>query len=207
MATKLFLRTATESGISIASLTEYQLSSTAGSSDTLWATTSTVASGNHIIVTDVSTSSSIFLMRVNAVTISGTITSNLWMFESVMSANAQSALVVSRYTNDGSFVSDVVANGNANHTFGTELGTSAAAQNWTITPTSTSFNAGDWLAVVVHADAGGGTMASGVVSLRLNGPTGGASGDSWVQFTETIVPFSGVVPRHPGVNFQNPGIL
>lgn len=184
MATQFFLRTdvtgPTVSGYSFT----YLLATTRGAGATN-VQFNTTASGNHIEV-----SSGVWAMQVDAVTISSTITLNLRVNEVAMSVNAQGACRISQYDSSGTFIADVVANANAKHTFGTEMSTSEAAQNWTATPTSTSFSAGDILVIAPHADAIG-TMNSGGANIWTDGPTGGASGDSFVTFTETITAFSG----------------
>lgn len=185
MATTFFLRNTTESGVSISGFTgEHKLDTSRGPLITT-GITDTTASGNHIIALDNAAHSAIWLFQVAAVTISGTVTLNIWGFEDAMATNAQLAVIISRYDSGGGFVSDVIAQGNANHAKGVELGTSSAVQNWTATPTSTTFSAGDWLAVIVHVDASG-TMAVGQVSVKYDGTTGSADGDSFVTFTETI---------------------
>lgn len=117
------------------------------------------------------------------VTISGTITFNLWMNESNMAANAGAQCIIERVDSQGAIVSTVV-----NSEKGTELPvTTSAAQNWTATPTSTAFLKGDRIRIRVAANDGGGTMASGyVVEHDYNGPTAAANGDSYVTFTETF---------------------
>lgn len=117
-----------------------------------------------------------------AVTISGTITFNAWAEESNMNANAGLQCIIDRLDKDGAFVSQVV-----NSERGVELGTSVSVQNWTASPTSTSFAKGDRIRLRWLANDAGGTMGNGhLVDLFQNGPTPGASGDTWVEFTETF---------------------
>lgn len=118
-----------------------------------------------------------------AVTISGTITFNIWALENSMSANATVGGRVLKYDADTGTLTEV-----CKATFGTELGTSSAVCNFTGTPTSTAFAKGDRIAFHVYFDdATAVTMASGFTcSFVANNATGGASGDSWVEFTETI---------------------
>lgn len=116
------------------------------------------------------------------VTISGTITFNLWMSESSMSANVGPQVVIERIDSTGAVVSTVV-----NSEKGTELPTTIAAQNWTAAPTSTNFKKGDRIRIRVAGNDGGGTMASGFTfTLDYGHSVGGADGDSYVQFTETF---------------------
>lgn len=183
MATQLFLRTIAEAGVSIGSYSELELTTTRGAGVTN-GSANTTAGGDHIVMR-YSAIDAIWLYQVNAVTISGTITFNFWGHEGVMTTNVGMAAIVSRYNSAGTFVSDVVAQANANHADGVEMATTDAAMNWTATPTSTAFSAGDWLAVLIHVDAVG-TMATGDGFLRFDGTSAAADGDSYVTFTETI---------------------
>lgn len=115
------------------------------------------------------------------VTISGSITFNLVMSESSMSANAGAQCIIERLNSLGDIVSTVI-----NSEKGTELPTSAAAQNWSGTPTSTNFLRGDRIRIRVLANDAGGTMATGFsVSFSFNA-TAGSANDSWVEFTENL---------------------
>lgn len=112
-------------------------------------------------------------------TISGTITANLVMSESSMSANAGAQVLIERCNNAGTVLSTI-----SNSEKGTELPTSGAAQNWAITPTSTTINGGDRIKVTVMGNDAGGTMASGH-TFQFN--YGGTAGQSYVEFTENLV--------------------
>jgi len=114
-----------------------------------------------------------------AATISGTITFGIYGNESSMSANASMAVIVSRVDNLGAIVGTVT-----DSLFGTELGTGSTLQTWTATPTSTGFNKGDRIRVVVYYDdATATTMGSGY-TVNLNNVPG--SPGSYVQFNETL---------------------
>lgn len=116
------------------------------------------------------------------VTISGTVTFNIWGLESGMNANAAFHVRVSRIDKTGARVSLVIASTRA-----TEMGTSNAANNWTGTPTSTAFQKGDRICVMVGIDDAPTDMGSGFsCTFNLNGTTGAASGDSYVTFNETF---------------------
>lgn len=125
-----------------------------------------------------------------AVTVSGTMTFNLWMNESNMSANAGAQCVVERVDSTGAVASTI-----ANSEFGTEMGSGASttAQNWTATPTSTNLLPGDRIRVRVACNDVG-TMAAGfTVTFKSDATTAnaGTEGDSWIQFTESVTFFSG----------------
>ena len=116
------------------------------------------------------------------VTIAGAITFNLRAAESNMSANAAINARIERLDSTGAVVSTVVTTDRT-----TELGTSEAAENFTKTPTSTNMLKGDRLRVTVFADDSSTTMATGfTVTFWYAGTSGGASGDSFVSFSETF---------------------
>lgn len=116
------------------------------------------------------------------VTISGTITANIWGVESSMSANVQMACRVWRITSAGAVFNESTPFFDTS-TFA-ELPTTIAAQNFTQTPISTACNKGDRLLIAPYAFAIG-TMGSGfTTSMTYDGPTAAASGDSYVTFTE-----------------------
>lgn len=118
------------------------------------------------------------------VTISGTITFNLWMGENTTSVNAGAMCVIERIDSTGAIASTIASSAK-----GTELPktSSIAAQNWTVTATSTNMLKGDRLRVRVLIKNVGtmGTDATGC-QFSLNGTTAAALGDSYVQFTETF---------------------
>jgi len=148
----------------------------------------TSAGGDHKLY-DFSGAKTDWWYQVNAVTISGTVSFNVWGSEDAMATNCTAACRVARCDSAGTEISDVVANANAGHLDNVEYGTVTALQTWTATPTSTSFNDGDWIKVIPHADAFG-VMAVGSATLRFGGTTGGADGDSFVTFTETITAYT-----------------
>lgn len=115
-------------------------------------------------------------------TIAGTITFNIWASETAMANNAGLQVVVERLDSTCAVVSTVI-----NSEFGTELGTSTTVNNWTGVPTSTDFAKGDRIRIRICVNDVG-TMAASAPgwSITTGGPTGGASGDSWIQFTEDL---------------------
>lgn len=116
------------------------------------------------------------------VTISGTITFNLRSAENNMSANAAVNAQVVRVDNQMQVQEEVIKTART-----TELGTTEAAANFTGTPTSTAFNKGDRIKVVVYFDDATSNMATGFTcTFWYDGPTGGASGDSFITFNETF---------------------
>lgn len=120
------------------------------------------------------------------VTISGTITPNIWGYESNNACNCGFRYEVLRWdVQRGGIVSSLgISTGDAT----TEWGTSAQVRTApTLTPTSTAFNIGDRIVIVMYNDdASGVTEASGRSwTLDYNGATG-VDGDSYLTFTETI---------------------
>jgi len=115
-------------------------------------------------------------------TLSGTVTFNI---RASISADGNFGLraYVYRYrASDGTLTA--IVNGSNK---GTELTTSQVANNWTASPTSTTIQKGDCLVLMLAGVDTAGTMVSGLTPLiYLDGPTAGASGDSWVQFTENF---------------------
>lgn len=131
---------------------------------------------------------------LQAVTVSGTVTANLWMSESNMSANCGAAFTVWQCENDGTFVNLILgcrpfvstASGTT-YEKGTELpiGT-RTAQNWTATPTSRTLTDGQRICIAAGIGAVG-TMGSGhTCDFSYAGTSAGADGDSWIEFTETL---------------------
>jgi hypothetical protein len=122
------------------------------------------------------------------VTISGTITLNLWSSESNMSANvAINARIFVIRAN-----ATATRNSNTLDTIATtarvtEVAVSTrAADNFTVTPTSTTVNRGDRLRVIVFGDDVG-TMATGYTfDASWNGTSAAADGDSYVTLSETL---------------------
>jgi len=115
------------------------------------------------------------------VTISGTITFNLRALESSMSANAAVNARLLKVDCQDLSITEFCKTART-----TELGTSEAAANFTATPTSTSFTAGDRIIFVPFYDDAG-TMVTGYTcQFYYGGPTAAGTGDSYVTFTETF---------------------
>lgn len=118
------------------------------------------------------------------VTISGTITLNLWAAENNMNANAAINAIIERLDSQGGIVSTIAQTARV-----TELSSTVppgAASNFTVTPTSTNMLKGDRLRVRIYADDAG-TMASGfTVTFWYSGQTAAILGDSYLSFTETF---------------------
>ena len=77
------------------------------------------------------------------ITITGSITINLWASVSAMAANVAINARIMRLQADGT-VTEIAKSTNT-----TELGTSSGLSNFTVTPTSTAFNRGDRIGVFV----------------------------------------------------------
>jgi hypothetical protein len=122
----------------------------------------------------------------SGVTISGTITPNIWGYESAVQCNCGFRYEVLRWSvAQGGIVSSL---GISTDNGATEWGTSAAVRTTpTLTPTSTGFVTGDRIVIVMYNDdANGVTEASGrTFTLDFNGATG-VNGDTYLSFTETL---------------------
>lgn len=121
------------------------------------------------------------------VTISGTITPNIWGLESATAANAAHRYEVMRWSVQvGGVVSSVGISSDGGMT---EYGTSAAVRTGpTTAPTSTAFITGDRILILIYNDDGNGvteTAASRTVTLDYDAGTT-VNGDTYLSFTETI---------------------
>lgn len=121
------------------------------------------------------------------VTISGTITANIWAAESSMNANVAINVAIYRLTSDLSAAPQLIVKS----TRVTEVAvTTRAVNNFTTGMLSTDYtdvamNKGDRLRIVVFGDDAG-TMGSGFTfNIGLSG-TAGNDGDTFVTFTETF---------------------
>ena len=134
------------------------------------------------------------------VTISGTITPNLWGFESNAACNCGARYEVLRWSvATGGIVSSL---GISTDNGVTEWGTTAAVRTApTLTPSSTAFVTGDRIVIVIYNDDGNTvTEASGYNwTLDCDGSTG-VNGDTYLSFTETITfsADSNNAPARPG---------
>lgn len=118
------------------------------------------------------------------ITISGTITLNVWAAENNNSANACVNGIVQRLDSTGAIVSTIGQSANT-----TELNLSTRTANvLTITPTSTNMKKGDRFRIRLYFDdAASGNMGPGVaLTFGFNGPTTGADGDTYIIFTENF---------------------
>src|SRR5262245_18498147 len=115
-------------------------------------------------------------------TISGSITVNLYGSESSMNANATPEMIIYKVAPDGTttLIDDIE--------LGTELGTTTALITGSHTPgAGVAMNAGDCLAFSLgYNDATATTMASGFTLQCVFDGSAGATGDGFVQFTETF---------------------
>lgn len=148
-------------------------------------TTNTTASGTNITITATAGGQALSWFSeplTNAVTISGTITPNIRCRESANAVNSGIALLIERTNNAGTVQSTV----SARAVIGAEAGTAEAARTAARTPTSTAFSAGDRIKLTLSV-INVGTMGAGTFNTYHDGPATGASGDSYVTFTEDFV--------------------
>jgi hypothetical protein len=132
-----------------------------------------------------------------AVTISGTITVNHRSAESAAQANYGASATVWALISGSANLLGV--GGSV-----TELATAEAATNFNITPTSRTLSDGDRVVVVFHYGAAGGSSASGRTASFFYAGASGATGDSFVTFTETITEQGGAATVIPDVYTARP---
>lgn len=126
------------------------------------------------------------------VTISGTITANIWASEVNMADNVaiNVAIDIIRAASITSGANDIVNIVNSTRT--TEVAqTTRAVNNFTTGMTSGAYagqtvNRGDRLRIRVFGDDAGTMGAGGSFTVSWNGGTGGADGDTFVSFTENF---------------------
>lgn len=116
-----------------------------------------------------------------AATISGMVTLNTYAAESQSACNCGMQVTMRKYSGGAEGATLL------NSERGVELGTTISLQNWTATPTSTSFAVGDRIVVRWWINDAGGNMGNNKsVTTDYDGKTGGADGDTWVQFSENL---------------------
>jgi hypothetical protein len=133
-----------------------------------------------------------------SVTIAGTITPNIWCFESNPSANIGFQYEIFRWSAEtGGIVSSVARSGAASNECNKTSSTLKTAP--TVTPTSTTFSAGDRILIVVYNDDANGLTESGGRNWTIDydGATPGAAGDTFFTFTETFTFVAGADTVNP----------
>jgi hypothetical protein len=109
------------------------------------------------------------------------VTFNIRALESAVAANVGMQVRVELVDRFGTVISTIVDSER-----GTEVGTTDAANNWTLAATATTINHGNRLKITVLGNDIG-TMGSGrTFTISYDGATAGAAGDSYVQFVETL---------------------
>jgi len=146
------------------------------------------ATAGHIITKTAGGTKTIWLSAplASGVTISGTITPNLWGLESANQCNCGARYEVLRWSvAAGGIVSSL---GISTDGGVTEWGTSAAVRTSpTLTPTSTGFSTGDRIALVIYNDDGNGVTEGNGRNWTLDYDAGtGVDGDTYLSFTETL---------------------
>lgn len=136
-------------------------------------------------------------LPIFAVTISGTITANLRASESNALANYGVGCKIYRVS--GGAITNAFAQGSDT----VELGTSDSAHSIALTPTSTAFRNGDSIGLLIFY-VGVGTSASGRTAAGTWAGAAGASGDTFLSFTETITQWT---PRNSATNFNDPAFF
>lgn len=146
--------------------------------------TTTTAGGTNITVTATAGGQALSWFSepiTAAVTISGTVTPNIFGAESANTVNAGAGILIERCNNAGVVQSTIVAD----TAFGTEYATGLSARTANLTPTSTAMAVGERIKVTVKV-RNVGTMGAGTVTVSTNGPQVNGTGDTWVRFAEDI---------------------
>lgn len=122
------------------------------------------------------------------VTISGAISVNVWAGVSATGTGARLRFRLSKMTSGGSYVETLIAQGDET----TDLpvvasGAAVLLRTLTITPpTAVTVAQNERLILRVHAFRADGTAPINTIWFAMNGATGGALGDTFLSFTETI---------------------
>ena len=130
-----------------------------------------------------------WFFQVDAVTISGTVTMNVWGGESSSAVNGGLQAQVDEVNSAGTLVHAIL-----NSEYGTELAGGDGVNNWTAAPTSTTVTGGNYLRLRILVNDAGGTLSqtgARTVTLRYAGTGAGASGDTYIQFSEAVTAYSG----------------
>lgn len=110
-----------------------------------------------------------------SVTISSNITCNAWVLTSSTTGAPKTICQVYRYANG-------IETQFGTATSALTQSTSIQNDSFTLTPTSTAFNAGDRIVIKFFVSS---SSATGTETLDYGGLTGSADGDTWIQITET----------------------
>lgn len=118
-----------------------------------------------------------------AATISGVITCNIWANESSNSANTAINAVIEKVDGTTGAITAIAQTART-----TELGTSKAVQNFTVTPgAGVAMKKGDRLRVRIFGDDSSQNMGTGFTfTVGFDGPTNAADGDTYITFTENL---------------------
>lgn len=119
------------------------------------------------------------------VTISGTVTLNIWAAESNMSANVAINVLIERISPTGAIASQILKTTRTSELSISTVNTSL--NNFTATPTSTAMTKGDRIRVRLFGDDSTANMASGhTFWVQYDVNVAADQGDSWVQFNENL---------------------
>jgi hypothetical protein len=181
MASRLYLRNI-DSGLGDGGVARYMLPGRG--SAVVTNTVTLTAAGDNIpwTITAGGTAARWVSPRVPAggFTLDGNITFNAWARES--NNNDETTIGFRVYKLSGGVETEISG---SPFSFGTELTTTITAKNWTGDPGSTSFAENDRIVIVPIAIATT-TMTAGSADLTTNGATAAASGDSYIELTETV---------------------
>lgn len=185
MATKLFLRNTSASGVSDSGVTYYDLLTEAGASSDV-AVRNTVASGTELQMKKADADSNVIAWISGRVPSGGfTLTTtdiSCWFKEANMSANAGGRYRVFKRTAAGSLTE--LGGGPFND--GVEFSTASSEMTWTGDVTDTAFAENDRIVVKVYLTNAGGTMGADYECTLTFNAADGSSGDSFFNIAETV---------------------
>lgn len=150
-----------------------------------------VVSGNDATVAGVATGvevaawgfiGAVISKPLDPVTIAGNIIVNIRALETNAMANYGVGCSIDHADNSGLTIANIFQGAITS----TELGTTEAARNATVAATSRTLASGDRLKFTFRWFAAGGTSASGFTATGFYSGASGATGDSFVTFTEAI---------------------
>ena len=131
-----------------------------------------------------------FTRQLTAFTLGGAVRVNARALESATAANASIRCEIARVDSDGTSPTVWGA-----MTFGTEMTASEAAQSFLVSGDDLAVTDGQRLRIRFYIDdagigTGGAMAASQTVTLYYAGTSGGASGDTYLTFTQTLTEFA-----------------
>ena len=151
---------------------------------------------------------------LEAFTLTGLVRCNLRIYQANANGNNSVRVDIAKLSSDGATRTAWASGWAAPSVGGTsstgELGTSDAVCQVDVAGDDLSVSSGERIEVTIRTDDSSDINIQNLqrVFFSLDGPSASAAGDSYVTFTQTLTEFSSTpVPRHPGIDHMNPGLL